>query len=250
MKPSQGIEIVSNVDNSNDLLLCGIDGIDRANYDLSAAQYYGTISQDNSINNVFGLGEENKFFYLLASYKNNVIVKHENGIGYAYELDGKFYFKRSLPMTHGKQMGHNQLINSMNSKFICDQDAVNIIASYTPADYALAYHDKNSILCSTHQFIPRCVQVSPHSFLARINDNDISNVYFDSKEFADIIISAVERYKLNVNKFSVKQLQLNPASHSGAKKGTMIYDEDSDSIKFYNGTVWRTLRWAEDEKAE
>ena len=255
-KPSQAIEIVSISDDSSDLLLCGIDGIHHANYKFSEAHYYELIGSDNSVSNVFGLGEENKFFYTLSSFRDNEVIRYESGTGYAYEKDGKNYFCRYLPLYAGKNLAHRQLIKRDNSQFILDPTAVHVLMSSVPEDYAFIFFDNNCILSSIDKVTPRAIQVQENSFLARVNDNDLSNVLFNSKEFAEIVAEALTKYtkqlvlktsKLSVNKLSVKQLQLEPSSDTSVKKGTFIYDETTDTVKFYNGSEWRTLKWAEDE---
>jgi hypothetical protein len=258
MKPSQAIEIVSNVENSNDLLLCGIDGIENANYDYSVAYHYGTISSNNSVSNVFGLGENNKFFYILMCFRNNEIIRYESGNGYAYEKNGKQYFHRYLPMYEGKNPEHQQLVKKNQEKFICINDAVNVLVSSFPPDYSLNFYDKNCILASLDKSIPHAIQVLENSFLARVDVNDISSVSFDSKVFSDIVAEALTKYtkqlslktsKFSINKLSVKQLQLEPFIDSNVKKGTFIYDETTDTVKFYNGEKWRTLQWVDEESA-
>jgi hypothetical protein len=256
MKPSQAIELISNVEGIDDLLLCGIEGIQHANYNFSVAHYYGTINSDNSVSNVFGLGEENKFFYTLLSFRDNEVIRYEAGTGYAYEKDGKHYFNRYLPIYQGKNEQHQQLVPKGKSTYICINDAINVLVSSYPPNYSLIFHDKNCLLSSIDKSIPHCIQVLENSFLARIDDDDLSNVSFNSKEFTEIVAESLAKYtkqlslkvsKLSANKLSVKHLQLDSSSDFNVKKGTFIYDETTDTVKFYNGSKWRTLKWAEDE---
>lgn len=255
-KPSQAIELVSNEEGSNDLLLCGIDGIEYANHNFSSSYYYGEISSDNSVSNVFGLGEHNKFFYTLLSFRDNQVIRYEAGTGYGYEKDNKQYFHRYLPMYEGKNEEQKKLVPQGKNSYICIKDAVNILVSSYPPNYSLIFYDKNCLLSSIDKTIPHCLQVFENSFLARVSDNDLSSVSFNSKEFAEIVAEALTKYtkqlslktsKLNVNQLSVKHLQLDSSSDLNVKKGTFIYDETTDTVKFYNGSKWRTLKWVEDE---
>jgi hypothetical protein len=257
MKPSQAIEIVINEEGTNDLLLCGIDGIEQASHKFSEAQYYNKINPDNTISNVFGLGEHNKFFYTLMSFRDNEIIRYESGTGYGYEKDGKQYFCRYLPLYDGKNPTHRQLIKKTKPSFSCSQDSISILTSSVPDDYAFIFFDKNCLLSSIDKATPRAIEVLENSFLARISVNDLSNVSFDSKEFSDIVAESLTKYskqlslkssKLNANKLSVKQLQLEPTSDLSVKKGTFVYDEKSDTVKFFNGLTWRTLAWVENEE--
>lgn len=259
-KPNHAVELISNIENSNDLLLCGIEGIERANHEFSSAYYYKTIGPENSVSNVFGLGENKKFFYTLLSFRDNEIIRYECGTGYGYENEGKQYFKRYLPLYEGKNFKQRKFFsNPSASKYYCISDAVNILMSSVPEDYLFAFYDKNCTLYSNGVAKPLAIKVEDHSFLARINDNDISNLSFDSKTFSDIIAESLMKYtkqialkcsKLNANKLAIKQLQLEPSDVAGAKAGTFIYDQETDTVKFYNGAVWRSLKWADEEKAE
>jgi hypothetical protein len=210
MKPSQAVELISTLDDSLDLLLCGIDGIEHASYDFSYAQYNKHIGPDNSVSNVFGLGEENKFFYTVASFKNNAVVRHESGTGYAYEKDGKNYFCRYLPLYTGKAIDHKQLCKK-DTRYIAPKDCVNVLYSTCPQDYNFLFFDKNCTIISTDVISPQALQINKNSLLGRLDDN-ICNIPIAS---------------LYQNIFK--------------------YDEKTDTVKFFDGIKWRTLAWADEE---
>jgi hypothetical protein len=257
MKPSQAIEAVKPCDDpsSSDLLLCGIDDIQRASIEFSEAVYYKHITEDNTVSNAIGLGPNNKFFYRLVCYQNNVIVGHETGIGYAYEVEGKHYFKRDLPLVHGKNEKHLQVITNNCLRFHFPPDSTSILSSDIPPNLSLLFHTKNCVLASRDQFAPSALEILDNCVLTSMH-GELTNLAFDSKTFSDIIAEALNKYtkqlvlktsKLSVNKLSVKHLQLDSSSDLNVKKGTFIYDETTDTVKFYNGSKWRTLKWAEDE---
>lgn len=259
MKPSQAIELISNVENSDDLLLHGLDGIQNASIEFSSAHYHKYITDQNSVENVFGLGPENIFFYSLLCFRDNVVVRHESGAGYAYKVDDKTYFRRSVPIYYGKDINDKRLVKTDNIRFECFHDCTSVLISSVPQDYALPFYDKNCILVSKDKFVPVAMKLPDNSFLARVDDNDVSGVSFDSKEFSNIVGEALVKYgkqlslkasKLSVNKLSVKQFQIEPSTDTSVKKGTFIYDEITDTVKFYNGEKWRTLQWVDEEKPE
>lgn len=220
-KQTPAIELVSNIDDSNDLLLCGIDGIDKGNYRLSFAQYYGVINESSLIHNHFALGEDNKFFYSLFSIDDNTVVRYESGFGYIYQKDSQRLLHRSIPIFEGKRLDHRQLVKSSDVRFVCDPTRVNILLATYPEDYAFAFHDDNCILTSKALAHPHSVQVKPHSFLARVEDGDLKSVSFFSDEFSDIVSKSIKQFS---------------------------YDEKTDSLKFFDGTRWRSLQWAENEE--
>jgi hypothetical protein len=257
MKPSQAIETVINEDGTNDLLLCGIDNLHKASYDYSAALYNKYITSDNLISNVIGIGEDNKFFYILETYSSdNKVVRYEHGLGYAYESNGKHYFKRFLQLYNGNSVENRDVCYKQIDYFNCDKDLVTILKSTLPEHYFMCLYEDNCILASTGPFVASAIKLKENSFLARVDVNDISSVSFDSKIFSDIVAESLTKYakqlslktsKLSVNKLSVKQLQLESSSDNNVKKGTFVYDETTDTVKFYNGEKWRTLKWVDEE---
>lgn len=255
MKPNQAIEVIYPSEDGNDILLCGIDDIQHANYELSVALYEQHINENNLVKNVIGIGPDKQFFYTISSFKDNRSIFYESGIGYAYEKDGKCYFNRTLPLYSGKTRDSKNPL-ARNSKFIFHEDTINILYSSVPDHFAYLFFDNNCILSSAASLAPVPIQVQENSFLARVSDNDLSSVSFSDKAFSDIIAEALTKYtkqlslktsKLSANKLSVKHLQLEPSNDTNVKKGTFVYDEATDSIKFYNGEKWRTLKWADEE---
>jgi hypothetical protein len=241
-----------------DIILSGLAGIEKANYELSEAYYYKHISDENKISNVIGLGPNHKFFYKISSYKDNVVVAYEKGIGYAYQHNGQTYFKRLIPLVYGKNESHAQIISDNKLRFYFQEGATNVIISEIPPNLALLYHSENSLVVANDSFFPINLELPNNSFLATVNE-EICSLSFDSKEFSEYVSQALCNYtkqlslrtsKLNANKLSTKQLQLEPSSGTNAKKGTFIYDDETDTVKFYNGEKWRTLQWVDEEKSE
>lgn len=259
MKLFQAIETFVPVENSSDLLLLGIDGIQHANPDFAAAHYYKTISDNNKITKLIGSGPLNKFFYKICSYKDNVVVGYERGIGYAYIDNDKEYFKREIPLIYGKNETHVQYIENNILRFIPSNETTNIITYEIPPTLTALYYDKNCLLVSKDSFCPSSLQIAENSFVGRVGEYDVNNINFDSSDFVDIVASALCKYskqislkcsKLNANKLAIKQLQLEDNDGSGARAGTFVYDKENDVVKFYNGTTWRSLKWVDEEKTE
>jgi hypothetical protein len=254
---NQAIEAFKNIENSTDLLLCGHDDIEKANYELSVAKYYSHIDENNCIKSVFGLGEDNQFFYTALSFINNSMCRYECGIGYAYEHNNIIRFCRKMPLFGGKNSS-SKIPVEPNSEYPAPENSTSILIGSAPSDYTLLFCDKNYILTSLAPLFPVGIPVKPHSLLGRL-DGDLSNISLEDDSLADYVVDILCRYskqlslktsKLNANKLAIKQLQLEPSSGNAAKKGTFIYDEETDTIKFFNGEKWRTLKWVDEEKAE
>jgi hypothetical protein len=227
MKQTHAIEIIKNSDSLNDLdlILCGIEGIDKANHSLASALYYEHIGPQNSIKNICGLGEENKFFYSINSFLENKLIKYEFGTGYAYEQNDLIKFHRYLPVLWGKDSFESRhFYNGRPSSYVCVPGAVNILHSYSPESYLQLFFDKNCVIVSKDKFSPQSLQIKNNSVLGRLDD-DVCSIPIDS---------------LNITVNSNKQ----------EIKNSMYYNADKDVVQFYDGIKWRSLKWAEDEKAE
>jgi hypothetical protein len=257
-KPTQVFETVRNADGIDDLVLCGIENLENACIEYSSSVYYKNITEDNSIANVVGLGENNRFFYVLESYENNVIVKYEHGLGYAYQEGNNKYFKRSVQIYSGTSKDNRGLCHVQTSSFFCDPNRVTVLRSTLPEQYFLCFIEDNSVLISAAPFLPTSLHLDNNSLLGRL-DGDLVSIPIDSAEFVEKISNAFSQYtkqlslkasKLTVNKLSARQIQLDSSNKSGAKKGTLIYDEDTDTIQFFNGNTWRRLQWVEEENLE
>jgi hypothetical protein len=256
-KIPSAIESVKTIENSTDLLLCGFEDIHKASLEIASAHYYGYIDDANLISSVFGLGEENQFLYTIVSFKDNNVVRYELGVGYAYQFEDQIRFCRKMPIMEGKNFDFKHTISSI-SNYYAPKNSFTIITASPAENYSHHFYDKNYILKSLAPFYPVGMLVKPHSLVGRL-DGDLSNISLDDDSLTDYVVDMLCRYskqlnlktsKLNANKLAIKQLQLEPSSGNAAKKGTFIYDEETDTIKFFNGEKWRTLKWVDEEKAE
>jgi hypothetical protein len=254
-KLNQAVEIVKNIPNSPDLLLCGVEGVDQANYHFSVAHYEGHISEKNNVQNVFG---NRPFFYNILSFRNNQAFRYESGTGHYYEFEGQPRFKRLAPLFTGKNYEQQQVAKP-DSIYYCSEDSVNVLVSIPPDNLRHLLFDSNCLVVSFDKYNPLAVKIEDNSFLARVGENDLSNVSFSGPEFVDLVVKALSKHtkqvslqssKVDCSKLSVKQLQLISGSASNAKKGTLIYDEESDCVKFYNGKEWKVLKWQNENQAE
>jgi hypothetical protein len=243
--------------NNPDLLLTGHSNICNANNDYMLMCKASDLSDDSLIKNFIGLGEENTFNYIIESFIDKKQTIFETGIGYAYEINNKCYFKKICAITHGTNYNDATLcIKQPHYQY--DPKSVNIIRSYIPDKYFQTLHFDNSLLISTAPYTPSCLHIKKNSIAGRF-DGDITSISLTSKEFASFVINAIREYtnqltlkssKLDAKFISTGSLQLKPSNINNAKKGTLVYDETTDSVKFYNGTNWRILKWEEKENQE
>lgn len=244
------IEIATKSDRPDRVALSGINDLQRINSILLADYKEGFITENNKFSNFFQSPDE-KFCYTLCSYKNNEIIRYESGIG--YYLDGFVY--RYRPLRCGRNFSHKiECSNKLHYNFIGDT----VIYASMPRYLSDMFFSDNNLIFSKTEDCPVSIQIKPNSLIGRF-DNTITDIDLTSPEFSNILAKCLSQYskqlslktsKLDTKLVSTSTLQLKPSVNDNAKKGTFIYDETTDSVKFYNGNKWRTLKWEEDENQE
>jgi hypothetical protein len=220
----------------------------------------GEIKEEFFLRNVIGLDQN--FYYSVQCLPNTPSCSmngcvYERGIGYLYEQDGRVFLKRSVPVMNHYADNTSSVNNSSTPMQFncCDLESTVIVSSITPPTYAEALAVPNSVLASSEGFLPAPVQLPQNSFLVRLFEN-ITSLSFDSEMFIDIIVNTLAKFtkqiKLKTSKLCVKRIQsdmidLNPSSSAKAVKGSLYYDETTDTIKFYNGTKWKSFVCVDEE---
>jgi hypothetical protein len=243
---------------NNDFLLTGHLNLENANQDYKIAVNSNSLSEKNYIKNAIGLGPENTFNYVLESFLNKKQIKHETGVGYAYEIDSVVRFKKLFAIMHGTDPEESHYCNYTQPVFYCTEGAVNIIRGFIPDVYNYNLHFDNGILISTAPYIPSCLHIKENSLVGRFNQ-DLQNISFDDPDFIDYIGRCVSHYtkqlnlkssKVSAKAISTQSIQFNPSSLQNIKSNTLVYDENTDTLKFYNGIKWRTVKWEDEENQE
>jgi hypothetical protein len=240
-------------DQDHNLFLCGVDGLQHINDTLHFAIKNNDINNTNhTFKNVFGF--DCKFFYTIEQMNNGEVVRYERGLGNLYEHNDKVYLKRN-PMIGGKNSRDLYYDKTVCTQFQCDDCSHIVVTSSYPPTYIECLTDKNSIITSIESFIPHSFIVEENSIVGRL-DGDVESISFKNKAFIDLISDALCKYtkqlvlktsKLDVKKISTPVLQINPSTSPPAKDGCIYYDEVEKSLKFYDGSKWRTLVFKDDE---
>ena len=234
-----------NKDNTLDLL--GLEALAQLDENIAVGIKGGSLSPLNNFLNLFGL--DSKFFYILERINNKTVVQYEHGIAHLDDIGGKIVLKRSLPISYGTNSNTQYPCYNGPSEFITSEGEYVIAYSTMPFSYLEALAQENCVLTSSADFTPQPVQLNKNSVLARLDDKIISLSLHD-ENFRNIIVEAFQSYtnqlklktsKLDVNKLSLKQLNISPSSQSSSKKGAFIYNEQKDCLQYYDGTKWKTL---------
>ena len=213
---------------------------------------------NQSFFDIFGL--DSKFFYLAEKIENNNVLLRERGIGRIIISDDGYELERYQPL--GFYVSGDSTAHPCVNGPIDFNGQVTVSSSY-PFSLLESLCEDHCVVACDKQFLPKPVQLSQYSFLGRLDDG-VSSLPFESlcesSEFKGALVSAITGYTkqlaFSASKINTKTkkgviassiFQLNPTSNPPAKKGTFIYDETDDLLKYYDGTSWRSLSFIKDD---
>jgi len=199
-------------------------------------------------------GTPHTFFYLAEKIQNDIVELRERGIGRLVSTDDGYELERIQPFgfyVKGDSNPHpcvNGPIDFTGNVIVSNSFPQSVLESL-PSDNCV-------VTCST-PFVPNPVQLSDFSLLGRL-DGEIVSLSFselsECEEFKEALVRAITGYtkqiafsatKINTKSkrgvISSNVLQLAPTSNPPTKKGTIIYDESDDKIKYYDGNKWRSF---------
>lgn len=253
------VEAANSIPSSTDLQVIELENL--ANCDIFKDNLRsGDINQSTTIRSLIGLNTN--FFYSVECVPNASSKKcsldgcvYERGIGYLYEQGEHVYLKRLLPIINQYSDGSTLHSTHGPQRFkCCDDESTVVITSIVPPSYLEALVVPYSVLVSDKDsFVPTPVQIKPNSFLARLNDS-IQSLAFDSEYFIDIITSIITKFskqlKLKTSKLCVKRIEtdiidIKPSDNQKAVKGSLVYDNENNTLKFYDGENWRTISFVD-----
>lgn len=233
--------------------LTGIEPLRYISESLRYSVEANDVTSANKFVNVFGL--DVNFFYIIESVDKitKQICYYERGIACVYTKDNKYFLNRLRVFVTGKNGADFVVCNDGKCQPI-NADHLTLVYSSTPPTYLECLGAEHTVLCSSLSTLPLPVAMKKNSLLARFEDV-IQSVNFDDNVFVNIIIniftSFTKQLKLKTSKLSIKRaecenIDLIPSSNIKAKRGSLYYDESSDTIKVYNGTSWKTLAFVKE----
>jgi hypothetical protein len=205
-------------------------------------------------------GTDHTFFYLAEKIvQNNTVLLRERGIGRLVPTDSGYELERIQPLGY-YVVGDANAYPCLNGPIDFAENV--IISNSYPHSFLESLSDDYSVVACDKQFIPKPVQLSDFSVLGRL-DGDIVSLSFDelaqNEEFREALVRAITGYtkqmafsatKINTKTkrgiISSNVFQLVPTNNPPTRKGTLIYDESDDTLKYYDGTSWRSLSFTKD----
>jgi hypothetical protein len=194
---------------------------------------------------------------------NNVVKLRERGIGRVIQNGTNFFLERSLALAYYINGDSNArpCYNGPVDFYLSEGEQL-VVSSSFPLSHIETLCDSHCVLASNEEFSPVPIKLTEFSFLSRL-DGSITSVSFESikdiPQISENILESVTSYNKQIvfgaSKLSMKSkrgvisshvFQLNPTSNPPTKKGTLIYDENDDILKYYDGTSWRSLSFSKD----
>ena len=208
-------------------------------------------------------GTDHKFFYIAEKIYKDAVKLRERGIGRVIQNGTDFFLERTLPLAYYVNGdSHAHPCHNGPVDFYLSEGEQLVVSSSFPLSHIETLCDNHCVLASNEAFSPVPIKLQEFSFLSRLDDS-ITSVPFQSikdiPELSESILESVTSYtkqiSLGSSKLSMKSkrgvisshvFQLNPTSNPPTKKGTLIYDEATDTLKYYDGTSWRSLSFTKD----
>jgi len=232
-----------------DIELNGVEGLSNVNIALNYALKNKTISSDNTFKNIFG--PDVLFFYAVEQFKKDTVVQYERGLGYLFESNDKIFIRRHITIALGENITNAKYVSiGRPAVFQCSLGEHLIATSSGPLssiEYLIA---PNSILTSVGPFTPHSFVVDNDCLVGRL-DGEIGSLKINDKGFIETLIGAISKYtkqislsvsKLQVARLSTALLQLIPTKDPIAKRGHLVYDEENNYLKYYNGSSWIVIK--------
>lgn len=247
----QAVEKAATVNNSTDLELLGTEALIVDKTYAKLIEYKEISSSQNSFLSLFGL--DTKFFYSVTL----VCESHgftENGLGYIYESEGKFFLKRFRPFYMIENGAFAHLKNPR--PIVCSHDDHVIASSYTPSTFVEVLTEPHSIITSETAHLPTSIAVSENSVVGRTTGS-VQSIPIENLVNEEAARKSVTEYnknlslkspKVDIKRLTTNNVQFNAMKKAPERKGVIYYDESDDCLKYYDGMGWRLLVWQKDDE--
>jgi hypothetical protein len=223
-------------------------------------------SEDSLIKNV--IGYDHRFLYLLQEVSGGFVIKYERGIGFIYDSDGETFLQRDLPLSFGTPDDDNLYrIGQKPVKF--SPDSYLRVYSTLPLSLSEALAPPYSVLASIESRCPSPVTLEENTLLGRKDDivqsidkQELREIIDFDEALIDSLQKAQKQLTLKTRRLDLSRknsfvsapyIRLMPDHYTSdekppAQQGTIIYNTETHSLEFYDGTSWKTLSFSEEEE--
>lgn len=248
------IEALTNHPDSIDLQLIGHLPLKEYSVFFKQAIEANHLNEDCSFKKIFGL--ETNFFYSIESSCKDCVDYYERGIGYIYENNKGTFLKRLLPISNGNNIKSlRPVLDGVGFPFSCENNHNLVLYSSIPLSYLECLAVENCVITSSSPGLPQPINLPNDSFLGRL-EGSIESIPFDDNRLINKTINLLSKFKnqlkLQTAKLTAKRAEFDiidivPTTDPKAKKGSLCYDESSNSLRFYDGNCWKTIVFARED---
>ena len=173
-------------------------------------------SETNSFISIFDL--DHNFYYRIDRIHKGDSIANEVGLGELVENSGNIVMLRTQPM-YVTAVGEDRraAYGTKPLNFTAVTDTL-MVTSYIPMNVVEALPDPNMIITSLGDHHPHPLKVEEGSVIGRKQDGTIDSIKFNE---LPAIAPKVE--------------------DAPAEEGSIAYDPEAKTLKFYNGTEWRVI---------
>tara|TARA_B100001778_G_scaffold290726_1_gene260379 strand:+ start:1194 stop:1916 length:723 start_codon:yes stop_codon:yes gene_type:complete len=222
----QTADIGRPIPETDDILIesCGVDFIksftDSENFQLS---------HDNFSRIEKECGTTNRFYYRLERFDATTVLCSEMGIGMLFKTEEGVALKRSQPMLWLDEKGEGTEVVIPQTIMFDNYNASSklLITSVIPTQFGDVTIDPNVIVYSDENCRYNPLYVKENSLVGRFKSS-IRNITF------------TELFK-KVTQLSLTQLILTTPKKPKEVEGSIVYDDKTKSLKFFDGEVWKRL---------
>jgi len=163
---------------------------------------------------------EDDFYYRFDIIVNSESVANEIGVGELVEHDGNIILKRTQPLYVQAQGEERRVAYGVRPIDLTSNEDLIMVTSYTPSNIIEALPDPHMIIISLADHHPHPLKIEENSLIGRLDDtiesikiSDLPNVAPSYDDIADAPLI----------------------------KGSIVFDNEWDTLKYYNGKEWRSL---------
>lgn len=131
-----------------------------------------------------------------------------------------------------------------------------VVSNYVSNNPQEILCEDGCVLTSIAPHVMHPVQLTKDTLLGRIGFDSVKALKFSQlwsvESFAESVVKALVSYakqlvfkttQIDVKKLKTTQIVFKPSKKAIEQLGTIYLDEDSGSLKIYDGTSWRTLKY-------
>ena len=212
------------------------------------------------------IGVGYRFFYIIQEVDaEGWLGAWEKGVGYLEKEGEDTFLVRELGMSFGDTIDEDYPYTEHRKPIKWKRHShILRITSIPPDSYKEALSAPHSVLASIDPGIPSPVHLEENTLLGRKDDiiqsidkEEFKEILNFKDEVVDSVTKSTKQLELKARRVELKRkdsavsapvLRVAPDNYSDDKKppaqqGSIIYNMDTKSLQFYDGTEWRTLVW-------